>query len=118
MTFFALSPSVWMMTPQLTEQYGQVLRVSVVWEILRVLAWASSGVTSNPKTVIAAPPAMDVCRKARRDKAIVTLRPQPFRAQPFYTDTGSVVNRRVLNRRSSTGSRQPGRPLHPKGQPG
>ena len=32
-TFLAWSPSVWMMTPQLTEQYGQVERVSVVREI-------------------------------------------------------------------------------------
>ena len=29
-TFLALSPRVWMMTPQLTAQYGQVERVSVV----------------------------------------------------------------------------------------
>ncbi len=36
-TFFALSPMVWMMTPQLTEQYGQVLRVSVVREIFSSL---------------------------------------------------------------------------------
>jgi hypothetical protein len=28
------SPNVWMMTPQLTEQYGHVDRVSVVLEIL------------------------------------------------------------------------------------
>ena len=35
--FLALSPSVWMITPQLTEQYGQVLRVSVVRAIFSVL---------------------------------------------------------------------------------
>ena len=40
MAFLALSPSVWMITPQLTEQYGQVLRVSVVREILSVFACA------------------------------------------------------------------------------
>jgi hypothetical protein len=66
MAFAALSPSVWMMTPQLTEQYGQVLRVSLVWEILRVLACAWSGAMSNPNAD-SAPPAMVVWTNARRE---------------------------------------------------
>src|SRR5258708_33098351 len=67
-----------MMTPQLTEQYGHVLRVSLVREILRVFAWAFSGVTSKPNTVIAAPPAIEVCRKARREIAIDSSGSRPL----------------------------------------
>src|ERR1044071_8514389 len=47
-TFLALSPSVWMMMPQLTEQYGQVERVSVVRAIFSSRACACAGVRSNP----------------------------------------------------------------------
>src|SRR5919106_1921693 len=36
-TFLERSPSVWMITPQETEQYGQMLRVSVVREIVAEL---------------------------------------------------------------------------------
>src|SRR6516164_5654586 len=40
-----------MMTPQLTEQYGQVDRVSVVRAIFRARASARARVTSNPSKV-------------------------------------------------------------------
>src|SRR5439155_19652113 len=72
--FFALSPSVWMMTPQLTEQYGHVLRVSLVREILRVLACARTGATSKPKAERAAPPTIELWRNTRREIAIGHLR--------------------------------------------
>src|SRR5437660_2481982 len=47
-TFFALSPSVWMITPHATAQYGQVLRVSVVRAILNWRISARARDTSNP----------------------------------------------------------------------
>jgi hypothetical protein len=49
-----------MMTPQLTEQYGHVLRVSLVRAIFSVFACAYTGVTSKPKAVSVAPPAIVV----------------------------------------------------------
>jgi hypothetical protein len=48
LTFFALSPSVYMMSPQLTEQYGQVLRVSVVRASLKLRVSASAAVGEKP----------------------------------------------------------------------
>src|SRR5262249_15859661 len=54
-----------MITPQLTEQYGQVLRVSVVRAIFSVLACAKAGVASNPNAVSTAPPLTADCRKLR-----------------------------------------------------
>src|SRR5436190_200031 len=68
-----------MMTPQLTEQYGQVLRVSLVRVIFKVLAWATTGVTSKPKADNTVPPAIELCRNMRRDMAIrhlLVLRPR------------------------------------------
>jgi hypothetical protein len=59
-----------MITPQLTEQYGQVLRVSVVLEIFNVFACAYTGPTSNPNAESAAPPATADCRNARREISI------------------------------------------------
>src|SRR4029079_14702522 len=53
-----------MITPQLTEQYGQVLRVSVVRSILSVLAWAYAGATSKPNADNPAPPMTVVWMKA------------------------------------------------------
>src|SRR5262245_57459159 len=49
-TFFALSPRPYMITPQLTEQYGHVLRVSVVRDNLkaRTSASATPGEMPNP----------------------------------------------------------------------
>ena len=41
-TFFALSPRLYMITPQLTEQYGHVLRVSVVRDNLKARTSASA----------------------------------------------------------------------------
>src|SRR5437016_4727733 len=47
-TFFALSPSVWTITPHATAQYGQMLRVSVVRAILNCRISARARDTSNP----------------------------------------------------------------------
>src|ERR1019366_1418156 len=57
-TFFDLSPWVWMITPQLTEQYGQVDRVSVVREIFSARDSAHAGVMSNPSSVAPAAPTL------------------------------------------------------------
>jgi len=53
-TFFALSPSVWMITPQETAQYGQVLLVSVVRAIFNSRISARAFLRSNPSAT--APP--------------------------------------------------------------
>src|SRR5882724_2482779 len=68
-TFLALSPSVWMITPQLTEQYGQVERVSVVRAIFNSFACARTGRASNPRRSAAVPPAPTL-KKSRLDKPI------------------------------------------------
>src|SRR6266849_3018383 len=47
-TFFALSPRVWMITPHATAQYGQILRVSVVRAFLNYRISARARDTSNP----------------------------------------------------------------------
>src|SRR5215831_15829571 len=59
-----------MMMPQLTEQYGQVLRVCVVREILRVEDCACSGCRSKPSAESPTAPATPVFRKVRRDRSI------------------------------------------------
>src|SRR5271165_44177 len=59
-----------MMTPQLTEQYGHVLRVSVVREIFRLSACSSSGCASKPKTVIPTAPTTPVLKNARLETSI------------------------------------------------
>src|SRR5262249_48834659 len=54
--FLALSPSVYMMTPQLTEQYGQVLRVSVVRASLKLRTCARTACGENPIIARLEPP--------------------------------------------------------------
>jgi len=56
---------VWMITPQLTEQYGQVERVSVVRAILSSRDCAYAFCRSNPSTDAAIAP-LPVLRKTRR----------------------------------------------------
>ena len=48
LTFFALSPRVYITRPQLTEQYGQVLRVSVVRASLKLRVSAKAAVGEKP----------------------------------------------------------------------
>jgi hypothetical protein len=55
-----------MSTPQLTEQYGQVERVSVARAIFSSRISAYAGAKSNPKIVAAAPPIVAIFRKSRR----------------------------------------------------
>src|SRR6266849_344100 len=64
-TFFALSPRVWMITPHDTAQYGQVLRVSVVRAILNCRISARALDMSKPMPT-AAPPSAAPCRNVRR----------------------------------------------------
>src|SRR5258708_35334100 len=54
-----------MITPQLTEQYGQVERVSVVRAILSSFAWACAGFKSKPSpegTMAPVPVLMNILR--------------------------------------------------------
>src|SRR5712691_3467673 len=55
-----------MITPQLTEQYGHVERVSLARAIFSVRSCANAGFRSNPKTAAAAPPMVANFRKSRR----------------------------------------------------
>ena len=55
-----------MITPQLTEQYGHVERVSFARAIFSVRSCAYAGFKSNPKTAAAAPPIVVSFRKSRR----------------------------------------------------
>src|SRR5712692_8759965 len=82
-----------MMTPQLTEQYGQVLRVSVAREILRLWAWAYAGARSNPKADRPTPPARLLLRKVLRESSIITASATTSRAGPRLQP--SVANRRA-----------------------
>src|SRR6266478_2721094 len=76
-TFFDLSPSVWMITPQETEQYGQVLLVSVVRAIFNSRISARACLRSNPSAT--APP---------------TVAAEPFRKVLRFTGWLLVVEKR------------------------
>src|SRR5882762_8196285 len=65
-TFFDLSPSVWMITPQETEQYGQVLRVSVVRAIFNSRISARACLRSNPSATAPPTAAAEPFRKVLR----------------------------------------------------
>jgi hypothetical protein len=56
-----------MITPQLTEQYGHVERVSVVRAIFNSFACAKTGRASNPSSSAAAPP-VPTLKNSRLDK--------------------------------------------------
>src|SRR5512145_651089 len=62
------------MTPQLTEQYGQVLRVSVVRDSLKVRTSARtfSGVKPSAARLVAPMPEADSLKNCRRENAIRT----------------------------------------------
>src|SRR6266851_1566741 len=59
-----------MITPQLTEQYGQVLRVSVVRAILSPCVCAYTGPRLNPNTETPAPPIKVVLMKVRLETSM------------------------------------------------
>src|SRR5688572_5506840 len=61
---FLPSPRVWTITPQDTEQYGQMERVSVVRAILKAFACAWAAVRSKPNGVANAP---EAAMKLRRE---------------------------------------------------
>src|SRR2546427_1348174 len=81
-----------MITPQLTEQYGHVERVSLARAILSVRSCANAGFKSNPKTAAAAPPMVVNFRKSRRDGVIQTT---PLREKE---SEGGGASRKLLNR--------------------
>src|SRR5579863_7142259 len=61
-----------MRTPQLTEQYGHVDRVSVARAILSSLSCAIAGVRSNPRREKAALPVSAPLRKVLRESSIAS----------------------------------------------
>src|SRR4030095_9528149 len=61
-----------MITPQLTEQYGQVLRVSVVRAIFNPCVCAYTGARLKPKTLTPAPPAKVVLMKVLLETSIAS----------------------------------------------
>src|SRR5438445_4636963 len=85
-----------MMTPQLTEQYGQVLRVSVAREIFRLWVWAYTGARSNPKADRPTPPTRVPLRKVLRENSIVALRESTYREE---TEVAGCDRRRLVPRR-------------------
>src|SRR5215472_12951311 len=68
-----------MMTPQLTEQYGQVERVSLARAIFSVRSCAYAGFKSKPNIAAAAPPTVVSLIKSRRVGFIRDPRPQELR---------------------------------------
>src|SRR6476660_9862185 len=64
------------MTPQHTAQYGQFERVSIVFEVFRVRAWATRGWTSSPSATAPAPVIEHI--KSLRETCIL-LPLKPFR---------------------------------------
>ena len=106
-TFFALSPSVWMITPHETEQYGQVLRVSVVREILssRISARASESSNSPSPTTPAAVPLRNVRRSTCMEPLRRNLTPRLARTLPAVQSsvkTGDRLTPCVIGQRHAT----------------
>src|SRR6266700_1043478 len=79
-----------MITPQLTEQYGQVDRVSLARAIFSVRSCAYAGFRSKPKTAAAAPPIVVSFRKSRREGFML--------GPPSARDKVGRVSRKLLNR--------------------
>jgi hypothetical protein len=79
---------VWMITPQLTEQYGQVDRVSVVREIFSARDSAYAGVTSNPRRVAPAAPTQ------RKSLRVVDIQGPPYDFNALNTRIGALVKQK------------------------
>src|SRR6266540_396539 len=95
------------MTPQPTEQYGQVLRVSVVRASLNVRTSARTRSGANPRAVrlVAPMPVADTLKNCRRVNAIAdlpvtpTILPsfsgvKPIRPSPMGTRTVNALRQR------------------------
>src|SRR5258706_463928 len=93
-----------MRTPQLTEQYGQVDRVSVARAILSSLSCATAGVRSNPRREKPAPPTSAPLRKFLRESSIahpptISVKPadcnaiaKNYNPTAAYSQTGNPDN--------------------------
>src|SRR5579884_1520140 len=77
-----------MMTPQLTEQYGHVDRVSFARAIFKARSCANAGCKSNPKTAAAAPPTAPIFRKSRREACIT---PPLFDRKGILRGTAEII---------------------------
>src|SRR5713101_7957868 len=87
-----------MITPQLTEQYGQVLRVSVVRAIFNPCVWAYTGARLKPNAESPAPPTTVVLRNVLLETCI-TL--PPIIGPNMKTGCGTQEKRWSNLRRSS-----------------
>src|SRR4051812_46440993 len=96
-----------MMTPQLTEQYGHVLRVSLVREILSVFACAYAGAVSKPNADTAAPAAADF-RNVRREMDIYI--PTRFNSSFWYPRSTAHASRATPDISSTSGTARPSVP--------
>src|SRR5579863_706388 len=73
-----------MRTPQLTEQYGQVDRVSWARAILSSFSCATAGVRSNPRREKPAPPTSAPLRKFLRESSIAHPPATSISIEPSY----------------------------------
>src|ERR1700731_3264395 len=87
-----------MRTPQLTEQYGQVDRVSVARDILSSFSCATAGVRSNPRREKPAPPTSAPLIKFLRESSIappLTTFDQRLNGLDRRTGTATGLNLRL-----------------------
>jgi hypothetical protein len=77
LAFFALSPREYIRRPQATEQYGHVLRVSVVRTSLNSRTSARTGAGENPIMAMEEPPnpMPHAFRNCRRDMCMLLYLP-------------------------------------------
>src|SRR5580704_1685285 len=97
-----------MRTPQLTEQYGQVERVSVARAILSSFNCATAGVRSNPRIDTPAPPTSALLRKVLRENSIAhpptASYQKPSGLHPKFAETIVPLNRASQCREIRRGS--------------
>lgn len=84
LAFFALSPRLYMSMPQPTEQYGQVLRVSVARSSLKLRISASASVAEKPSIARLELPRLALCTLSRTCSAATAchIGQCDFRQQP------------------------------------
>src|SRR5262250_3924443 len=82
------------MTPQLTEQYGHVERVSFAREIFNARSCANAGFRSNPNAAAAAPPTAPIFRKSLREDGI---EPPTRKRPPKQPSIFLVLSLRKIN---------------------
>src|SRR5262249_48560694 len=94
--FFALSPRLYMMTPQPTEQYGQVLRVSVVRASLKARVSASTGCGEKPINARLEPP-IPAAQALKNCLRFISIRPPdtPGHERTYARQDGDDIGPRL-----------------------